>query len=243
MFVVALIHCDVANPESDRYCCIDTFVKKVNDLNLLWLTKNLIYGLLFETSDALLANTLQSLNYVLKLLLEQPSRVTMVFVDYILLFIFIYDSNINFVPTSSILRRGNRESIMNHLPMKAMESLLTMPFDLVEHSNWVIVTSRRSPSTKPSCFRFSCWLATVCFSPPSFLCLIDCNSMISLLESVAKEAETTDDTVKEVFALSSLAACYSADMMSLIRHTSEDAYTAIMRLYCKALILKDVLSE
>ena len=51
MFVVALIHCDVANPESDRYCCIDRFVKKVNDLNLLWLTKNLIYGLLFETSD------------------------------------------------------------------------------------------------------------------------------------------------------------------------------------------------
>lgn len=135
MFVVALIHCDVANRESDRYCCIDTFVKKVNDLNLLWLTKNLIYGLLFETSDALLANTLQSLNYVLKLLLEQPSRVTMVFVDYILLFIFIYDSNINFVPTSSILRRGNRESITNQLPMKAMESLLTMPFDLVELSS------------------------------------------------------------------------------------------------------------
>ena len=132
MFVVALIHCDVANPESDRYCCIDRFVKKVNDLNLLWLTKNLIYGLLFETSDALLANTLQSLNYVMNLLLKQPNRVTMVFVDYILLFIFVDDSNINFIPTSTILRRGNRESIMNHLPMKAMESLLTIPFDLVE---------------------------------------------------------------------------------------------------------------
>ena len=77
----------------------------------------------------------------------------------------------------------------------------------------------------------------------SFLSFVDCDAMISLLESASKEAETTDDTVKEVFALSSLGACYSADMMSLIQHTSEDAYKAIMRLYCKELILKDVLNE
>ena len=136
VFVVALIHCEVSNPESDRYCCIEQFVKKVHDLNLSSLTMNLLYGLLFETSDSLLANTLSSLNYVIKLLLEQPNRVSVIFVNYILLFVFIYDSNIKLVPTASALRRGDRESLVNVLPMKTIESLIHSPFDLVAN-RWV----------------------------------------------------------------------------------------------------------
>lgn len=127
---MALIYCDVTNPESPRYCCIDKFVKKVHDLNLV-ITRNLLCGLLFVTSDSLLPNTLQNLNYVTKLLLEQPNRMSLIFVNFILLFAYIYDSNILFVPTSSNIRRENGESLVNRLPMKMIENLLYMPFDLV----------------------------------------------------------------------------------------------------------------
>ena len=69
---------------------------------------------------------------------------------------------------------------------------------------------------------------------------LDCESIISLLESAYKEAETTDDTVKEIFSLSSLSACYSAEMMTVLSHISEDAYKSILRLFCKSMILKSV---
>ena len=79
------------------------------------------------------------------------------------------------------------------------------------------------------------------FSSPSSDA-VDCDAVLSMLESAAEEAESTDDTVKEVFALSSLCACYAADLMVLIRHSSEDAYKAIMRLFCKMLIMKSVVA-
>lgn len=131
IFTTVLIACDVAHPEDTRYCCVDTLIRRAHDLNVPFLTKTLLYGLMFTTTPSTLPRVIQNLNYVINFLLSDPSRISLLLVICLLIFIYIYDYNYQLLPTRSNIRRGDSERLVNLVNMKPMENLLDCSFDLV----------------------------------------------------------------------------------------------------------------